>query len=84
MGDLTTLPNIGKVMEKRLAAVDINDVEALKKIGSKDAFVMLRLHEGDTCFCTLCGLEGAVQNMRWHHLSSQTKKDLKNFFESFK
>lgn len=84
MGDLNKLPNIGNVMKKRLAAVGINDVDTLMKIGSKDAFIKLRLHEGDTCFSSLCGLEGAIQNIRWHNLSSETKEDLKKFFDSFK
>jgi len=84
MGDLSKLPNIGYIMERRLAAVGINDVDTLMKIGSKEAFIKLRLHEGDTCFSSLCGLEGAIQNIRWHNLSSETKGDLKKFFDSFK
>ena len=84
MSDLVSLPNIGKTMEKRLAMIGINDIETLLKTGSKVAFIKLRLAEGDTCFSTLCGLEGAVQGIRWHKLSSETKEDLKIFFGSFK
>lgn len=46
MGDLGKLSNIRNVMERRLAAVGINDVDTLMKIGSKEAFIKLRLHEG--------------------------------------
>jgi DNA transformation protein len=81
---LIELPNIGDIMEKRLANVGIYDVETLVKTGSKGAFIKLRMLEGDTCFCSLCGLEGAIQGIRWHHLSSETKEDLKNFFKNFK
>lgn len=84
MGNLNELPNIGKTMEKRLASVGINDVETLVKTGSKEAFVKLRLHEGDTCFSSLCGLEGAIQGIRWHFLSRETKEDLKKHFDLFK
>lgn len=84
MGNLSKLPNIGSVMERRLATVGIYDIDTLLKIGSKDAFIKLRLHEGDTCFSSLCGLEGAIQNIRWHNLSTETKEDLKKFFDSFK
>ena len=84
MQRLSDLPNIGKTMEKRLATVGINDIETLMKIGSKEAFIKLRLVEGDTCFCSLCGLEGAVQGIRWHYLTSESKEDLKKFFDSFK
>lgn len=79
MGSLSELPNIGKTMEKRLATVGIKDTETLKKIGSKDAFIKLRLHEGDTCLSSLYGLEGAIQGIRWHNLSCESKEDLKNF-----
>ncbi len=84
MGSLSELPNIGKTMEKRLAAVGIKDVETFMENGSKEAFIKLRLYEGDTCFSSLCGLEGAVQGIRWHNLSKESKEDLKKFFDSFK
>jgi DNA transformation protein len=84
MGTLSELPNIGETMEKRLASVGIYDVETLRRIGSKEAFIKLRLLEGDTCFSYLCGLEGAIQNIRWHYLSKETKDDLKKFFDTFK
>ena len=84
MEKLRELPNIGQVMEERLAAVGINDVETFIKTGSKEAFIKLRLLEGDTCFSSLCGLEGAIQGIRWHSLSKETKNDLKAFFNSFK
>lgn len=80
MGELTKLPNIGVTCEKRLASIGINDFETLKKVGSKEAFVKLYLTEGDTCFNTLCALEGAIQGMRWHNLSEKSKTDLKKFF----
>ncbi len=80
---LSQLPNIGKEMEKRLASIGIYDVETFMKTGSKEAFIKLHLLEGDTCFSSLCGLEGAIQGIRWHHLSSETKQDLKKFFDSF-
>ena len=84
MSRLSDLPNIGETMEKRLGAVGINDAETLMEKGSKEAFKKLYLLEGDTCFSSLCGLEGAVQGIRWHHLSSETKEDLKQFFKPFK
>ncbi len=84
MSKLCELINIGETMEKRLAAVGIYDIETLMKIGSKEAFIRLRLSEGDTCFSSLCGLEGAVQGIRWHHLSNESKEDLLKFFKSFK
>jgi DNA transformation protein len=84
MGRLSDLPNIGKEMEKRLIKAGINDVEALRQTGSKEAYIKLRLLEGDSCFNTLCALEGAIQGIRWHYLDSETKAELRRFFDSFK
>ena len=84
MNRLSDLPNIGNIMEKRLTAVGVCDIEALMGIGSKEAFIRLRMHEGDTCLSSLCGLEGAIQGIRWHNLSKETKKDLNVFFKTFK
>ncbi len=81
MGELSKLPNIGATCEKRLASIGINDVETLKGTGSKEAFIKLYLVEGDTCFNTLCALEGAIQGIRWHNLSEEIKDDLKKFYK---
>ena len=78
------MPNIGKTMVERLAKVDIQDRETLMKTGSKQAFLKLHAFEGDTCFSSLCGLEGAIQGLRWHYLSKEDKADLKQFFDSVK
>lgn len=83
MKRLSDLPNIGKTMEERLARVGITDVDSFRQMGSKEAFTKLHLLEGDTCFSSLCGLEGAVQGIRWHNLSDETKADLKEFFKTF-
>jgi DNA transformation protein len=32
----------------------------------------------------LSALEGAIQGVRWHHLSDETKADLKAFYHSHK
>jgi DNA transformation protein len=83
MERLSDLPNIGKALEERLARVGIDNAQALRQAGSKEAFIKLHLIEGDTCYSSLCALEGAVQGKRWHYLDSETKTDLKRFFDSF-
>jgi DNA transformation protein len=82
MSDLAKLPNIGAALEKRLANAGIVSERELKSMGSRAAFLKLRLIEGDTCFNCLCGLEGAVRGVRWHALSAEDKKDLKAFFDT--
>lgn len=48
MKQLSELPNIGVTLEKRLANVGICDAITLAKMGSKEAYIKLLLHEGDT------------------------------------
>jgi DNA transformation protein len=84
MSDLDKLPNLGKIAVQRLSVVGINTSEDLKSIGSKEAFNRLYMHEGDTCFNTLCALEGAIEGIRWHNLSDTKKQELKNYFKAVK
>ncbi len=48
MAELCELINIGKIMEKRLAAVGIHTTQELLSLGSRQAFARLHLLEGDT------------------------------------
>lgn len=82
MSDLNKLPNIGKTLEKRLIDAGVLDSETLMLLGSREAFLRLRLLEGDTCYSTLCALEGAVKGIRWHELSPEDKEVLHNYYQS--
>jgi DNA transformation protein and related proteins len=81
MEKLSDMPNIGSTLEKKLMKVDILDPETLKQLGSKEAFIRIRNIDDTACLNMLCALEGAVQGMRWHGLSPEDKKDLKDFFQ---
>ncbi|KYC44868.1 MAG: hypothetical protein APG12_01517 [Candidatus Methanofastidiosum methylothiophilum] len=78
------MPNIGKEVSKKLIAVGIDSPEKLIKLGSKEAFIRIKTIDDSACFSMLQGLEGAIRGVRWHHLPEETKKDLKEFFKSFK
>ena len=82
--ELTEMPNIGKEVSKKLIAIGIDTPEKLIELGSKEAFIRLKTIDDTACFSMLQGLEGAIQGIRWHHLPEQVKKDLKQFFNSFK
>jgi len=82
--DLTTLPNIGKVLADKLKIVEIDSIEKLQSIGSENTFIKLKTIENDVCFNTLCALEGAIQGIRWHNLDKSKKEELKLFFEMTK
>jgi len=82
--DLTTLPNIGKVLADKLKIVGIDTVEKLQSIGSENTFIRLKAIDNDVCINTLCALEGAIQRIRWHNLDRRKKEELKMFFEMTK
>lgn len=78
------MPNIGKEVSKKLIAVGIDTPEKLIELGSKEAFIRLKTIDDTACFSMLQGLEGAIEGIRWHNLPEPVKKDLKQFFNSFK
>ena len=81
MGELSKLPNIGKVVEKQLNDVGINTVDDLINIGSKEAWLRIKEVDESACINRLMALEGAIQNIRWHNLSDEDKKNLKEFYQ---
>jgi len=78
--DLTTLPNIGKVLADKLKVVEIDTVEKLRSIGSENAFIRLKTIDSGACISSLCALEGAIQGIRWHDLDKCKKEELRIFF----
>lgn len=84
MGELSKLPNIGKVVEKQLNEVGINTVDELIDIGSKETWLKIKEIDESACINRLMALEGAIQNIRWHDLADEDKNNLKDFYTSFK
>lgn len=83
MGELSKLPNIGKILEKQLNEVGINNIEELRRIGSKEAWIKIKNIDKSACFNRLCALEGAIRNIRWHNLDEIIKDDLKEFKQNY-
>ena len=82
MGELSKMPNIGKVLEKQLNDVGINTVDDLINLGSKEAWLKIKEIDDSACLNRLMALEGAIQNIRWHNLSEEDKDNLRNFYNS--
>lgn len=80
MGEISKLPNIGDKLEAQLKEVGIDTVDQLKKVGSKQAWLHIRTIDSSACINRLYALEGAIQGIRWHSLSSEVKSQLKDFF----
>ena len=87
MAELTSMRNIGKEMEKKLKSVDITTAEELKRVGSKEAFVRLKLRYANICMICpvhLYTLEGAISDVEYNQLPESIKQDLKNFSDGLK
>jgi DNA transformation protein len=82
MGELSKLPNIGKVLEKQLNDVGINTIDNLINLGSKETWLKIKEIDDSACLNRLMALEGAIQNIRWHNLSEEDKDNLRNFYNS--
>jgi len=84
MSELTSLRNIGKEIEQKLKSVDIMTAEELKKVGSKEAFVRLKMHYPKVCLVHLYTLEAAISDTEYNHLPEDVKQSLKEFSDSLK
>jgi DNA transformation protein len=82
MGELSKLPNISKVIEEKLNESGVETVARLQELGSKEAFVRIRLRDNTACVNMLCALEGAIQGIRWHQLADDKKQELKAFYKT--
>jgi len=82
--DLTSLPNIGKTLAELLMKAGIETAAQLKAVGSEKAFIRISAIDSEACLSKLCALEGAIQGIRWHQLSPDKKRELKEFFAHVK
>lgn len=82
MSELTSLPNIGKVLEKNLLSAGISTVEELRALGTKEAFLRVRMVDDGACVQMLYGLHGAIIGQKDNDLPKETKEELKRFFKS--
>ena len=84
MSDLSSLPNIGTELEKKLKVVGIETAEDLKSLGSKQVFLKLKDNYPNVCLVHLQALQGAIDGLPLDQLPEDTKYDLKEFSDSLK
>lgn len=82
MGELSKLPNVGKILEKKLNEIGIYTEMQLKEIGSKEAFIRIRFFDPGACLHMLYGLQGAVEGIKDTFLTESTKQDLRTFYKN--
>ncbi len=81
--ELKDLPNISTVNAQKLRQAGVNTPEDLRRLGSREALVRVRMHsDPGACLSMLYGLEGAVRGVRWHNLPDEVKAELKAFHKS--
>lgn len=81
MGELSRLPNIGKVVEEQLNQAGILTEENLKETGAKTAWLKIQESDPSACMHRLLALEGAIRGVRKTELPEDVKADLKEFYQ---
>ena len=76
--------NIGSEMKKKLLSVGISTAEELIFTGSKEAFSRLKKAYPNVCLVHLYTLEGAITNTEYNSLSTDKKRELKEFSDFLK
>ena len=84
MGELATLPNIGKTVEAQLIQVGITSADELRRIGAKEAWLKIQEIDESACIHRLMALEGAIRGVKKTMLSDEVKADLKLFYQGHK
>ncbi|MBP1044384.1 TfoX/Sxy family protein [Vagococcus sp. BWB3-3] len=83
MEKLSSLPNIGTTIEKKLNAVGVHSAEQLKDLGSRGAFIKLKAFYPEVCLVHLYCLQGAIESIAYNKLPEMTKKELKKFADAY-
>lgn len=81
MGELSSLPNIGKVVEEQLLQVGVDSAEELKRIGAREAWLRIQQIDESACIHRLMALEGAIRGVKKSMLPDEVKADLKAFYQ---
>lgn len=80
VSDLAALRNIGRTIQRRLLAVEINSEKQLRKVGAVDAYKLIRekfpKESIPVCYY-LYSLQGALMNCHWDALPDEKKADLR-------
>jgi TfoX C-terminal domain. len=82
--ELTAMKNIGDEMKKKLNSINVINAEDLIELGSKEAFLRLKIKYPKICLVHLYTLQGAVDNISFNMLSQEVKEELKDFSAGLK
>ena len=83
MQELSSLPNVSKLIKRKLNDVNIYHAEQLKEIGSREAFTKIKTAFPKSCIYFLFRLEGAVTDKKWYRLGKEKEKELGDYFKKY-
>jgi DNA transformation protein len=84
MGELSSLPNIGRVVEEQLNKVGIFTFDDLQKAGTEEAWLRIQVIDDSACIHRLYSLEGAILGIKKSMLPEERKVQLKDFYSRHK
>lgn len=84
MGELSRLPNVGKVLEQQLCEVGVCSYEELERLGSREAWLRIQAIDPSACYNRLMALEGAIRLVKKTELPEELKRELKQFYTEHK
>ena len=84
MGELTMLPNIGSTVERQLEQAGIGTAEALRQLGSREAWLRIQAIDESACIHRLLALEGAIRGVRKAELPEDVRAELREFYRRHK
>ncbi|NLI22341.1 MAG: TfoX/Sxy family protein [Clostridiales bacterium] len=84
MGELSKLPNIGKVVEQQLMDAGIRTGAELSETGAENAWLRIQRNDPSACIHRLLGLEGAICGVPKAALPPERKAELKAFYQAHK
>jgi hypothetical protein len=72
----TSLPNVGPVSKRMLAAAGIRSAETLRRLGSIEAYRRVRAHDPRASLNLLWALEGALTGRSWEDVARNDRLSL--------
>jgi DNA transformation protein len=70
---LEDVVNIGPALAHDLRAVGVDDVDALRAVGSQEAWRRLYAAGSRDCLSSLLALEGAIRGVRWMNIAPEDR-----------
>lgn len=82
MSELSTMKNIGGEIARKITSIGIESAEQLCDVGSKQAFLRLKIAYPQVCLVHLYAIQAAIDGVEINQLPEFVKSELKAFNDS--